>query len=70
MYRRPIKAFQDGLAAGGAGLRLLNLRGASSLEGGVPIMSGGRVIGGIGVSGANGDQDAQVAKAAADAVSS
>jgi len=67
-YRRPTKAFQDGVAAGGAGVRLLNLRGASLLDGGLPIVSGGRIIGGIGVSGVTGEQDAQIAKAGTDTI--
>src|SRR5688572_16389787 len=33
MYRRPSKAFQDAVAGGGAGLRSLNLRGASAVDG-------------------------------------
>ncbi len=40
LYKRPTKAFQDGLAAGGAGLRLLALEGAVPIEGGVPLMAG------------------------------
>lgn len=69
MYRRPTKAFQDGVAGGGAGLRALNLRGASVVEGGLPIMMGGKIVGGVGVSGVNADQDGVVAKAAASALS-
>jgi len=65
-FRRPTKAFQDGLAGGGAGLRILALRGASPVDGGLPIVVDGKIIGGIGVSGAAGDQDAQCAKAGAD----
>ena len=68
MYRRPTKAFQDVLAGGGAGTRVLNLRGASTVEGGLPIVIGGKIIGGVGVSGVNADQDCMVAKAAADAL--
>jgi uncharacterized protein GlcG (DUF336 family) len=67
MYRRPTKAFQDVVAGGGAGLRILNLRGASAVEGGLPLMADGKVIGGIGVSGVNADQDGMVAKAGAEA---
>jgi uncharacterized protein GlcG (DUF336 family) len=67
IYRRPTKVFQDGLAGGGAGLRILHLRGATAVEGGVPILADGKVIGAVGVSGVNADQDAQVAKAGADA---
>ena len=68
MYRRPSKVFQDLVAGGGAGLRSLNLRNASTVEGGLPIFLGGKVIGGIGVSGVNADQDGVVAKAGADAI--
>ena len=68
-YRRPTKAFQDGVAGGGAGLRALNLRGASVVEGGLPIMMGGKIVGGVGVSGVTADQDGVVAKAAASALS-
>jgi uncharacterized protein GlcG (DUF336 family) len=42
--------------------------GASAAEGGVPIVSGDRVVGAIGVSGVQSHQDAQVAQAGADAV--
>lgn len=68
MYRRPTKAFQDALAAGGAGLRVLTLRGANSVEGGLPLVVDGRIIGGIGVSGGTSEQDGVVAKAGADAL--
>ena len=60
-FRRPSKAFEDGIAKGR--VALLGLSGATPIEGGVPIMAGGKVIGGIGVSGANSDQDAQAAVA-------
>jgi glc operon protein GlcG len=66
IYRRPTKAFQDGIAGGGAGTRVLGLRGASPVEGGLPIVVGGKIIGGVGVSGVASDQDAVVAKAAAE----
>ena len=68
MYRRPTKVFQDAVAGGGAGLRVLNLRGASTVEGGLPIIVGGKIVGGIGVSGVNADQDGVAAKAGADAL--
>jgi glc operon protein GlcG len=67
MYRRPTKAFQDAVAGGGAGLRALNLRGASAVDGGTPLTLDGKIIGGIGVSGVTADQDGIVAKAGADA---
>ena len=61
MFRRPTKAFEDGIAKGR--VALLGLAGATPIEGGLPIMSGGKVIGAIGVSGANSDQDAAAAAA-------
>ncbi len=61
MFRRPTKAFEEGIAKGR--VALLGLTGATPIEGGVPIMVGGKVIGGVGVSGANSDQDAQAAMA-------
>ena len=68
-FRRPSKVFQDLVAQGGANLRLLKLSGASMLDGGLPIIVDGKVIGGVGVSGATGEQDAQTAKAGIDALS-
>jgi uncharacterized protein GlcG (DUF336 family) len=65
LYKRPTKAFQDALASGGAGMRVMSLRGAIPVEGGVPIVSDGKIIGAIGVSGANSDQDGQCANAGA-----
>jgi glc operon protein GlcG len=62
-FRRPTKVFQDQVAQGGAGVRVLGLTGATVLEGGFPIVVDGKVIGGIGVSGASSEQDAQVAEA-------
>ena len=66
-YRRPTKVFEDLVAQGGLGLRTLALRGASPLEGGIPIVADGRIVGAIGVSGATSVQDGQVAKAGIDA---
>lgn len=66
MYRRPTKVFQDVLAAGGVGLRVLTLRGANAVEGGLPITVDGKIIGAIGVSGGTSEQDGVVAKAGLD----
>jgi glc operon protein GlcG len=66
-FRRPTKVFEDAVAGGGIGLRVLTF-GASVAEGGVPIVSGGKVVGAIGVSGVQSHQDAQVAQAGADAL--
>jgi len=67
-FRRPTKVFQDLIAQGGVNLRLLKLEGASPLEGGVPIVLGGKIVGAIGVSGVTSQQDAQIAQAGADAI--
>src|SRR5262245_39722495 len=66
-FRRPTKVFEDGLAAGGIGLRVLT-SGLTAAEGGLPIVVEGKIIGAIGASGALSSQDAQAAKAGADAV--
>jgi len=62
-FRRPTKAFQDGISAGGEGLRFLAVPGVTPLEGGFPIVVGNKIVGGIGVSGVMSHQDAQVAQA-------
>lgn len=67
-FKRPTKAFQDALAAGGEGLRILALDGAVPVDGGVPIVVGGRIVGAIGVSGGTSAQDGQVAAAGVAAV--
>ena len=65
LYKRPTKAFQDALAGGGLNLRVLGLEGAVPVEGGVPLMFGGKLVGAIGVSGDLSEHDAQCAIAAA-----
>ena len=67
LYRRSTKVFQDALAAGGAGLRILTLRGANAVEGGIPLVIDGKIMGAIGVSGGSAEQDGVVAKAGQDA---
>src|SRR5688572_2072995 len=62
-FKRPTKAFQDALAAGGEGLRILALQGAVPVDGGVPLVMGGKIVGAIGVSGGTSAQDGQVAAA-------
>ena len=61
MFRRPTKMFEEGIAGGR--LALLGMHGAIPIEGGLPILLNGKVIGGIGVSGLTSVQDAQVAQA-------
>lgn len=62
LYRRSTKALEERLAAGGADLKLLKLPGLP-LEGGLPIVHDGKIIGAIGVSGVQSFQDGQVAAA-------
>jgi len=66
LFKRPTKVFQDGVAAGGEGLRLLRLDGASPIEGGLPLVMDGKIVGAIGVSGGTSQQDGIAAKAGAD----
>jgi glc operon protein GlcG len=67
-FKRPTKDMQDVLAGGGAGLRFLALQGAVPVEGGVPLVVDGKIVGAIGVSGGTSAQDGQCARAGADAV--
>jgi glc operon protein GlcG len=67
-FKRPSKALDDAIAAGGAGMRLLALKDITPLEGGMPVIVDGKIIGAIGVSGTLSSQDAQVAKAGAEAL--
>ncbi len=65
-YKRPTKVWEDAVAGGRNAI--LRLRGAVPLEGGVPIVVSGQVIGAVGVSGGTAAQDGQVAKAGVDAL--
>lgn len=65
-FRRPTKVLEDAVAGGRT--VLLALDGVLPLEGGLPIVVDGRVIGAVGVSGVTSQQDAQVAQAAIDAL--
>ena len=67
-FKRPTKVFQDMLAAGGEGWRVLGLQGAVPVEGGVPIVIDGKIVGAIGVSGGTSPQDGQCARAGAEAM--
>ena len=69
-FKRPTKALQDVLAAGGEGLRMLGLEGAVPVEGGVPLEIDGKIAGAIGVSGGTSAQDGQCALAAVAALKS
>ena len=62
-FRRSSKAFQDTIAAGGEGMRMLKLTGATPIEGGHPLIVNGKIVGAIGVSGVTSAQDGQIAAA-------
>ncbi len=64
-FKRPTKALQDQVAAGGDGLRILALPGAVPVEGGVPILMDGKIVGAIGMSGGTSQQDGQCANVGA-----
>lgn len=64
-FKRPTKAFEDALTGGRQAI--LRLPGAMPVEGGLPIVVDGRIIGAIGVSGVQSNQDGIIAKAGADA---
>lgn len=66
LFKRPSKAFQDVLAAGGDGMRILGLQGAVPIEGGLPLVMDGKIVGAIGLSGGSSAQDGVAAKAGAD----
>ena len=60
-FGRPTKVYADRVAADT--LNILSVDGVIALQGGLPIVVGGRVIGAVGVSGATSAQDEQVAAA-------
>ena len=62
-FKRPTKAWEEKLAENRPGY--LTMPGLVALEGGVPLVAEGQVIGGIGVSGVKSSEDAQIARAGA-----
>jgi glc operon protein GlcG len=68
MFKRPSKVLDDAISSGGTGLRFLALKDIVPLEGGIPIVVDGKIVGAIGVSGVLSAQDAQIARAGLDAL--
>lgn len=68
LFKRPTKALQDALAGGGVGLRVMALQGATPVEGGLPLIMDGKIVGAIGMSGDTSEHDGQCAKAGAEAL--
>ena len=66
-FRRPTKVFQDALTGNPPALPILTL-GAIAVEGGFPLVEGGKVIGAIGCSGGTGAQDSQACQAGVDTI--
>ena len=68
IFKRPTKVFQDRLARGGEGLLVLRLKDAIPVEGGLPIVVDGKLIGALGVSGGSSAEDEVCAEAGAAAL--
>jgi glc operon protein GlcG len=66
-FKRPTKALEDAVLTGGRTV-VLSLPGALPIEGGLPLIMDGKVIGAIGVSGVTAQQDGQIAKAGVDSL--
>ena len=60
-YKRPTKAFEEAVNSGN--INLLTLDDICAVEGGLPIIQGGKIIGAIGVSGGTIQEDGQIANA-------
>jgi len=67
-FRRPTRALNELVSAGN--VAVLRLPGAMPVEGGIPLMWEGQMIGAIGVSGVTAQQDGQIAQAGVEALSS
>jgi uncharacterized protein GlcG (DUF336 family) len=61
LFKRPTKVFEEIIASGRTAM--LTLPGATPIEGGLPLLNNGQIIGAIGVSGVQSPQDAQIAGA-------
>jgi glc operon protein GlcG len=64
-FKRPTKTYEDAVAGGGVGMPILKVEGAMPVEGGIPLVENGKIIGAIGVSGGQSSQDGICATAAA-----
>lgn len=64
-FKRPTKMFEDAVHNGY--MPVLKVPGAMPVEGGIPLMADGALVGAIGVSGGSPQQDGRVAQAGADA---
>jgi uncharacterized protein GlcG (DUF336 family) len=62
-FKRPTKVLEDTVLAGR--VHMMSLPGITSVEGGLPLIVDGEVVGSIGVSGVQSSQDGQIAAAGA-----
>ncbi len=67
-FKLPSKALEDAVTAGGPGLRLIGVKGVFAVEGGLPIIIDGKIVGAIGVSGGMSGQNSQIARAGIEGV--
>jgi uncharacterized protein GlcG (DUF336 family) len=65
LFKRPTKVMEDGVLGGK--IHMLSLPGATAVEGGLPLVKDGEIVGSIGVSGVLSSQDGQVAAAGLEA---
>jgi uncharacterized protein GlcG (DUF336 family) len=63
MFKRPTKILEDTVLSGR--VHMMSLPGITSVEGGLPLIADGEIVGSIGVSGVQSSQDGQVAAAGA-----
>jgi uncharacterized protein GlcG (DUF336 family) len=65
-FKRPTKALEDAVLSGR--VHMMSLPGITSVEGGLPLLLDGEIVGSIGVSGVQSSQDGQIAAAGAAAL--
>jgi len=65
-FKRPSKAFEDVLASGR--MAILGMPGVVPIEGGIPLLVDGKIVGAVGVSGVTSQQDGVCAQAGVDAL--
>ena len=66
LFKRPSKALADVVTGGNVGM--MGLPGVAAVEGGLPLLADGQIVGAIGVSGVMSNQDGVVAQAGVDAL--
>ncbi len=68
LFKRPTKALEEAVLGGR--VHMMSLPGATAVEGGLPLVKGGEVVGSIGVSGVMSNQDGLIAAAGAERLNS